>query len=98
MAVSLHSCVAALVQLQVPLVRVSLPTLVTDELLATCMHVSLVCPQVAALAKGLAADVAAIRFLSGVDAHVQLQAVGIVELLVAGVAVERLLFGVCAAV
>lgn len=80
------------------MVRVSLPTLVTDELLAACVHVPLVRPQVAALAKGLAADIAAIGLLAGVDAHVQLQAVGVVKLLVAGVAVEWLLFGVRAAV
>lgn len=83
---------------QVALVRVSLPTPVTDVLLAAGVHVSLVRPQVAALAEGFAADVAGVRFLSGVDAHVQLQTVGVIELLVARVAVERLLFGVRAAV
>ncbi len=76
-------------QLQVALVRVSLPALVTDVLLATGMDVSLVRPQVAALAERLAAHLAAVRLLSGVNAQVQLQAVGVVELLVAGAAGER---------
>lgn len=93
-----HSRVAALVQLQVALIRVSLPTLVTDVLLAAGVDVPLVRPQVAALAEGLAADVAGVRLLSGVDAQVQLQAVGVVELLVAEAAGERPLFGVCTSV
>lgn len=65
-----RSRVAALVQLQVALVRISLPTLVTDVLLAAGVDVPLVRPQVAALAEGLAADVAGVRLLSGVDAQV----------------------------
>lgn len=98
MAAWLHSRVAALMQLQVALVRVPLPTLVTDVLLAAGVDVSLVRPQVAALAEGLATDVAGVRLLSGVDTQVQLQAVGVVERLVAGAAGERPLFGVGAAV
>lgn len=66
------SGVAALVQLQVALVGISLPTPVADELLASGVNMSPVRPQVAALAEGLAADVAGVRFLSGVDAGVQL--------------------------
>lgn len=93
-----HSCVAALVQLEVTLVRVSLPTLVTDELFAAGVDVPLVRPQVASLAEGLAANVAGVRLLTGVNTQVQLQAVGVVELLVAEVAFERPLFGVRAAV
>lgn len=85
-------------QLQVALVRVSLPTLVTDVLLAAGVDMPLVRPQVAALAEGLAADVAGVWLLSGVDTQVQFQAVGIVELLVAGAAGEWPLFRVCATV
>lgn len=43
-------------------------------------------PQVAAPAEGLAADLAAVWLLSGVNVHVQLQAAAVVELLVAGAA------------
>lgn len=80
------SGIAALVQLQVALVRVSLPTAVADELLAAGVDVSLVCPKVAALAECLATDITTVWLLTGVDAQVQLQAVGVVELLVAGAA------------
>lgn len=78
------SGVAALVQLEVAPVRVPLPAAVADELLAAGVHVPLVRPEVAALAEGLAADVAAVRLLARVHTHVQLEAVGVVEPLVAG--------------
>lgn len=47
---------------------------------------SLVCPKVAALAEHLATDIATVWLLTSVDAQMQLQAVGVVELLVAGAA------------
>lgn len=84
--------------LQVALVRVSLPTLVTDVLLAAGVDVSLVRPQVTALAETLAADVARVWLLSCVDAQVQLQAVGVVESFVTGAAFKRPLVGMHAAV
>ena len=62
------------------------------------MDVSLVRPQMTSLTEGLATDVAGVRFLPRVDALVQLQAVGVVKLLVAGAAGERLLGRVRAAV
>lgn len=95
---SSRSRIAALVQLQVALVRISLPTPVTNVLLAASVDVPLVCPQVAALAEALATDVAGVRFLSSVDTQVQLQTISIVELLVAEAAGEWPLFGVRASV
>lgn len=92
------SCIAALVQLQVPLVGVPLATPVTDELLATGVNVPLMGPQVASLAEGFAADVADIWFLSRVNAQVKLKAVGIVECFVTGFALERPVHGVRATV
>ena len=47
------------------------------------------CPQVASLAEGLPADLAPVRLLPRVDPQVQLQTVGIVELLLAVAAGER---------
>lgn len=77
------SSVGALVKLEVALVRICLAAAVTDELLATGMHVPLVRPQVAALAEGLGTDVTGVRLLTCVDPQVQLEAIGIVERLVA---------------
>lgn len=93
-----RSRVAALVQLQVALVGISLPTLVTNVLLAAGVDMPLVCPKVAALAEALATDVAGVRFLSSVNTQVQLQTISVVELLVAEAAGEWPLFGVRAPV
>lgn len=83
---------------EVTLVRVSLAAAFADVLLAASVHVSLVRPQVAALAEGLATDVTGVWLLACVDAQVQLQAVGIIERLVAVGAGERAFLGVRAAV
>lgn len=77
------SSVAALVKLEVALVRIRLAAAVADELLAASMHVPLVRSQVAALAEGLGTDVTGVRLLTCVDPQVQLEAIGIVERLVA---------------
>jgi len=75
--------VHTLVQLEVALVRVPLAALVTYVLLPAGVDVPLVRAQVAALAERLAAGLAAVRLLARVHARVQLEAVGVVEALLA---------------
>lgn len=92
------SSIAALVKFEVALVRVPLPAAVADVLLAAGVHVPLVRPQVAALAEGLGTDVTGVWLLARVDAQVQLEAVGVVEGLLADGAGEGPLLGVRALV